>query len=186
MANPPAAPPAGGGNFLTRHGVGSIPNWVTILGAAGILLGVAYWRNRNSSTSSTGTSGTSPTEPADQVPDYIFQDSTTINTPVTVSTGTPVPTQAGPPVVPPKGGTPPPSKPPTKTKPGTKATANWYTVKHGDTLSSIAAKNGTTWQALYAYNTNPKNRDPQAISEIKGRGPNLLVAGEKILIPPKG
>ena len=44
-----------------------------------------------------------------------------------------------------------------------------YTVKHGDTLSGIAAKYGTTYQKLAAYNgiTNP----------------NLIFAGQKIRIP---
>lgn len=47
-----------------------------------------------------------------------------------------------------------------------------YTVKSGDTLSDIAAKYGTTYQKLAAYNgiTNP----------------NLIHVGQKIKIPEKG
>lgn len=46
-----------------------------------------------------------------------------------------------------------------------------YIVKSGDTLSGIAAKYGTTYQKLAAYN-NISN-------------PNLIVVGQKILIPGK-
>lgn len=46
-----------------------------------------------------------------------------------------------------------------------------YIVKSGDTLSGIAAKYGTTYQKLAAYN-NISN-------------PNLIVIGQKILIPGK-
>lgn len=46
-----------------------------------------------------------------------------------------------------------------------------YIVKSGDTLSGIATKYGTTYQKLAAYN-NISN-------------PNLIVVGQKILIPGK-
>lgn len=44
-----------------------------------------------------------------------------------------------------------------------------YTVKAGDTLSGVAAKYGTTWQVLAAYN---------GIED-----PNLILVGQKIKIP---
>lgn len=64
-------------------------------------------------------------------------------------------------------------------------------VKHGDTLSSIAKKYGTTWQALYKYNTTTAakggaGRPTSTIATLLKRGPNLLYANETILIPPKG
>jgi LysM repeat protein len=77
----------------------------------------------------------------------------------------------------------PPGKPPVKGAPKPRAT---YTVKHGDTLSGIAKKYGTTWQALFKYNTTPGVRPADTERELKKRGPNLLYANEKILIPPKG
>lgn len=47
-----------------------------------------------------------------------------------------------------------------------------YTVKRGDTLSGIAAKYGTTYQELAAYN---------GISN-----PNIISMGQKIKIPGTG
>lgn len=47
-----------------------------------------------------------------------------------------------------------------------------YTVQPGDTLSGIAASNGTTWQALYAAN-----------QPVIGDNPNLLYAGEQLTLP---
>lgn len=64
--------------------------------------------------------------------------------------------------------------PPSATKPTTPATTNGdtvYTVKSGDTLSAIAAKYGTTYQKLAAYN---------GISN-----PNVIHVGQKIKIPGK-
>ena len=61
-----------------------------------------------------------------------------------------------------------------------------YTVKHGDTLTGIAKRYGTTWQALFKYNTTPGVRPASTENTLKKRGPNLLYAGETILIPPRG
>jgi LysM repeat protein len=80
------------------------------------------------------------------------------------------------------GGGKPPGKPPTGT-PKPRAT---YVVKRGDTLSKIAKNYGTTWPMLFKYNTTPGVRSPETIANLKKRGPNLLYANEKILIPPKG
>jgi hypothetical protein len=46
------------------------------------------------------------------------------------------------------------------------------TVVNGDTLSSIAAQVGSTWQALYAANE----------AEV-GSNPNLIYAGEHLVVP---
>lgn len=94
----------------------------------------------------------------------------------------------GPPWHPPTGGgAKPPSsgggKPPTKGAPKPRAT---YTVKHGDNLSKIAAKYGTTADALFKYNTTPGVRPAETEATLKKRGKNLIYSGEKILIPPKG
>lgn len=45
-----------------------------------------------------------------------------------------------------------------------------YKVKKGDTLSKIAARNGTTWQALHKMNPNIKN-------------PNMIFVGQNIHTP---
>ncbi|MER5178092.1 transglycosylase family protein [Streptomyces sp. NPDC002896] len=44
-----------------------------------------------------------------------------------------------------------------------------YTVKRGDTLSSIAAKHDTSWRAVYAAN-----------KAVIGDDPNLIVPGQKL------
>jgi LysM repeat protein len=44
-----------------------------------------------------------------------------------------------------------------------------YTVKRGDTLSSIAAKHGTSWRAVYAAN-----------KAVIGDDPNLIVPGQRL------
>jgi LysM repeat protein len=56
-------------------------------------------------------------------------------------------------------------------------------VKKGDTLSAIAAKYHTTWQALWKWNTTKGNRPASTIATLLGRGPNDLVVGEEIDIP---
>lgn len=79
------------------------------------------------------------------------------------------------------GGHKPPTGPSGPPKP-----RSTYVVKHGDTLSGIAKKYGTSWQALFKYNTTSGVRPAETIATLKKRGPNLLYANEKILIPPKG
>ncbi|MBA2949960.1 LysM peptidoglycan-binding domain-containing protein [Streptomyces himalayensis] len=44
-----------------------------------------------------------------------------------------------------------------------------YTVKRGDTLSSIAAKHGTSWRAVYAAN-----------KAVIGGDPDLIVPGQRL------
>lgn len=48
----------------------------------------------------------------------------------------------------------------------------YYTVQGGDSLRSIAAKLGTTWQMLYSLN-----------SDVIGPNPNVLFHGQKLLKP---
>lgn len=87
--------------------------------------------------------------------------------------------------------TPPTTNPPVVTPPdngGTTPTKKpdiQYRVKPGDTLSGIAAKYGTTWQALWAYNTTTGVRPAATIATLKKRGPNLLYSNELILVPQK-
>lgn len=173
-------------NFLTRK-VGPMPMWVWMGGAVLVLLIFSVYRNNqaaNTANSAAASSTTDSTVPADQVPDYINQIYTTVNTPpVNVTTGAPAgtPTSTTPPVTTPtRGGspTPPPPRRPVSAPMS-------YTVKHGDTLSSIASRYGTTWQALWTYNTTSGNRPASTIATLKKRGPSLLYAGETILIPQK-
>ncbi|WP_432138554.1 MULTISPECIES: transglycosylase family protein [unclassified Streptomyces] len=46
-----------------------------------------------------------------------------------------------------------------------------YTVRAGDTLSAIAASNGTTWQRLYAANR-----------AVIGADPDLIVPGQRLVL----
>lgn len=67
------------------------------------------------------------------------------------------------------GGAVTPSPAPTPA-PATQAAAGEYTIVSGDTLSGIAARYGTTWQALYALNTD------------RISNPNRIFAGQKIRV----
>ncbi|MFG3204692.1 transglycosylase family protein [Streptomyces sp. NPDC048192] len=46
-----------------------------------------------------------------------------------------------------------------------------YTVREGDTLSTIAARHGTTWQRIYAAN-----------KKVIGDDPNLIVPGQRLAL----
>ena len=50
-----------------------------------------------------------------------------------------------------------------------------YSVQPGDTLGSIAASSGTTWQAVYAANRT-----------VIGGDPNVIDTGEQLLLPASG
>lgn len=179
---------------MWKKKLGPLPAW----GWGGILLGAAllwsFGRNRASGKDSTGdaTDGTeAETVPSDQVPDFISQVYTTVNNNMPAPTAPPpTSTQPAPvttpPVSPPKTTTPPPKTTPAKPapKPAPKKPLQ-YKVKSGDTLSSIAKKYGTTWQALWTFNTTKGNRPDSTIATLKKRGPNLLYSGETILVPQK-
>ncbi len=182
-------------NLLTTKW-GPLPVWAW----AGIALALAYLYSKYKASTSTASSTAASTGTGDDssetdavAPQFVIENNmpaasvgTTASTPVTTP-AQPTP----PPVVTPPGKTPapptttkPPTTPPKKTTPAPKATD--YTVKAGDTLTSIAAKYKVKGGAeeLYTYNTTPGVRDASAIATIKKRGPNLLEVGEEILIPP--
>jgi len=50
-----------------------------------------------------------------------------------------------------------------------------YTVQPGDTLGTIAASNGTTWQAVYAANRT-----------VIGGDPNVIAVGEQLVLSASG
>lgn len=183
---------------MWKKKAGPLPMW----GWGGLGLGAALvysFVKRGKSTGDSTDTGSQPTDtgtvPSDQVPDFISQVYTTVNNAAPeapaappsppappVKTTLPAPVSA-PPIAPPKAVNPiahPVA--PVKT---TAAKATSYKVKHGDSLSSIAKKYGTTWQALWAYNTTAGVRPADTIKTLKSRGPNLLYSGETILIPPK-
>lgn len=178
---------------MWKKKAGPLPmwGWGAIILAAALLWSLGQSRAAaKSSADDTSTTGSEvQTVPADQVPDFISQVySTTINnlpspagTPPPADTTTP-PTKTAPPVSPPKVTTP---KPPPKVTPAAPKKPVSYKVKSGDTLSSIAKKYGTTWQALWTYNTTAGVRPADTIKTLKSRGPNLLYSGETILIPQK-
>jgi nucleoid-associated protein YgaU len=76
---------------------------------------------------------------------------------------------------------PPPNNPPPPPTSGTVPPHSTYTVKRGDTLSSIAKKYKTSWQTI--WNFNLKYRSPATIATLKARGPNLIFAGQTFWIP---
>lgn len=190
--------------FLTKK-AGALPVWGWAL--LGLILAYAYSRYQSNKATKADNATTSAStvagEPNTSPPEFVIEENlppgaptdVTVNTPVTVSPPgmAPAPPVGGghhPPVgepPPPVRGTgpspaptPPHAGPPSP--PGRKEPIV-YRVVHGDTLSSIAARYHTTWQALWAYNTTPGNRPASTIATLKQRGPNLIYAGEEILIP---
>ncbi|NUP38964.1 MAG: LysM peptidoglycan-binding domain-containing protein [Streptomyces sp.] len=177
---------------------GPLPVWAWSL--IGLALAWLYAKYRSGQQAkqaqqqqdSTG-SGTDA-QSQDVAPQFIIENNmpgvgapTTPSAPVTAPTPPSTPTPPGKTPNPPTTGKP---KPPPKKKPPTPKEPTQYKVKHGDTLSSIAARHKNpktgkpyTWQQLWEYNTTPGNRPASTIATLKKRGPNLLYANETILIP---
>jgi LysM repeat protein len=59
--------------------------------------------------------------------------------------------------------------------PTTASNTDNYTVQSGDSLSAIAAQNGTDWQTLYALNQD----------HLRSGNPDVIYAGEQLILPPK-
>lgn len=188
-----------GSPFMRK--LGPMPVWAWMAIALALAIVYSMWsKNKEAATAAatTGNTGTETQQTADQTPPFIIQNYTTYpgGPATTTTTTTPPPTggattlpgsQTGPATLPPTKsvGAPPatvsvPKSSSTTTTP--KYTA--YVVKAGDTLSSIAAKYHTTWQALWDYNIGSSSpHSKAAIAELKSRGPKLLYTGETIYIP---
>lgn len=186
----------GGIGETLKSKLGPLPVWVwTLLGTIALALVLINRKNKESDTSKAAADQTnsdlgSAAELANmftvaglmpyQGGDVYINTTTEQNPPPSKPKPTPLPapveTKPKPPSTP-----KPPGKPTTPPKP-----AATYKVKKGDTLSGIAKKYGTTWQALFKYNTTKGVRPDSTIATLKKRGPNLLYSGETILIPPKG
>ncbi len=191
------AEPVPSKNLLMRKW-GPFQVWVYALAGLVAAWLIAKWRASQAAKASTSeqadTADATTSESEQVAPQFIIENNmpagvgapTTPQAPVIT---TPVP----PPVVTPPGKSPnPPTttpvKPPVKKPPAktpVKKAPVTYVVKHGDTLSAIAKKYHTTVDALWKYNTTTGNRPADTIKTLKQRGPDLLFAGEKILIPQK-
>lgn len=185
------------GNFITQKW-GPVPVWVWALGGLVLAWAFAKYRDLKSAAAAAtpaAAPGTTASAESQQVaPQFLIENNlppegpVNVTVPITGIPSTPVtpPVTPEPPVVTPPTTTPQPpttnKPPPPPPKPGPKAPLE-YKVVHGDTLSSIAARHHTTWQKLFTYNTTPGVRPAKTIQTLKQRGPNLLYAGETILIP---
>lgn len=183
---------AGERNLLTSKW-GPLPVWAW----SGIGLVAAWlfakWRDsrapkKQDAGQDTGTADAAQSEAV--APQFIIENNMPampagVGAPTTPSAPVTLPAPVPPVVTPPGTGPHPPTPGPHKPTPTTPKKPTAYKVKHGDTLSAIAKRNGTTWQALWEYNTTPGNRPASTIATLKKRGPNLLFAGETILIPEK-
>lgn len=187
---------AQGEHSLLTSKWGPLPVWAW--GAIGLVVAwlIAKWQSSRASKSDKSQADTADladTSESEQVaPQFIIENNMPAGVGAPTTPQAPVPPPSTTPVVTPPGTSPgPPSlpwthpKPKPKPKPPAKKPAKEYVVKHGDTLSAIAKRYGTTWQALWTYNTTAGNRPADTIKTLKSRGPNLLYAGEKILIPQK-
>lgn len=186
---------AGGGNVFTRK-LGPAPMWLWMLGGLGAALAFTALRGGKAKKEAPAEpQDTGGTQTASQTPPFIIQNYPGVGVPgpqgpagATGATGA-----TGPPATPPatptppmQGGNPPSAGTPVSLppKPVTPKAPLEYRVKPGDTLSSIAAKYGTTWQAIWNYNIDPAHGRPAStIATLKQRGPNLLFSNELILIP---
>jgi LysM repeat protein len=186
-------------SMITYKVGGKVPVWVIALGLLVLAWLYAKWRSDKASSSDTGKADTadatgSDSESEQVAPQFIIENNMPASAgapatpPSTPVTQPPVP----PPVTTLPGTTPnPPVITPTKPTTPAKPTAPAkkppikYVVKHGDTLSAIAKKYKTTAAALFTYNTTAGVRPAATIKTLKARGPNLLYAGETILIPQK-
>lgn len=74
----------------------------------------------------------------------------------------------------------PPVKPPVTNHEPAKPASGTYTVKRGDTLIKIAARNKTTWQKIMAANPPAKNGRTADFHIVRA---NLIFSGQKIRIP---
>lgn len=96
--------------------------------------------------------------------------------PVSVQPPTSTPGPTKPPEEPPKDNPPPPKEDSNKTPPH-------YTViaDRGDSISSIAAHYGKSWQEVWNFNLKYRSKATQAI--MRSRGPNLIFKGTRIWVP---
>lgn len=104
-ARPAASPARGGGNVFTRK-LGPLPMWVWLLISAAVVLGYAYWKNRQQAAQATTQTATGTD--ASQVPQFVNQTYTTVIPPLTP--GPPPPGPRGPAGPPGKAG--PAGRPP--------------------------------------------------------------------------
>jgi hypothetical protein len=199
-------PVAPSSDFLTQK-AGILPIW----GWGAVGLGAAYAYSRYKANKAGQGNGTTDTtnsagESTSSAPEFIIENNEpaggwgSVSVPVIITTPAPVPvttppgTGTGPPTNKPPihGGNPPhgpgavggqpPARKPTP-KPVAKAPIA-YKVQHGDSLSSIAAKYHTTWQALWSFNTGAQSpHSAQAKATLLKQGPNLIYAGQTIYIP---
>lgn len=187
-------------NFLTSK-LGPAPVYVWAGGALGAALLYSRLRGAKQQAAAQQPTSTAANEPSGTVPQFIIEN----QLPAYGAPSAPIspPSAAPPAVVPPGSSTTPPyagGHPPVGASgtsfvapPGTSPTpsgptqlpASWYKVVAGDSLGSIAARNGTTAEKIYQYNTTPGNRSAESIATIRQRGPNLIYAGESLLIPPR-
>lgn len=191
---------AGASRSLLQQKWGPAPVWLWALGGLVVAYVYAQWRDsKNAAAAAQGAQETYPIasvtglgaadgESQIAAPQFIIQ-----NQIPTIPVATPIIVNPPPPTGPPTT-TPPTTNPPVVTPPpatggggGTTPPKQpiQYRVKPGDTLSGIASKYGTTWQALWAYNTTPGVRPAATIATLKKRGPDLLYSNELILVPPK-
>ena len=68
---------SGGGNVFTRH-IGPLPMWAWTAIVGAVIVGYAWWKNRQAGAS---TSSTSSTANASQVPQFVNQTYTTVTPP---------------------------------------------------------------------------------------------------------
>ncbi len=207
VGRPAAAGGGASGNIFMRK-LGPAPLWLWMAGGLGIALGIALWRSNQKKAQAAATTAppsSAANGTANQTPPFIIQ-----NYPGSTVAGPPGPAgpagPAGSPAVTPiwSGGAvrpgpvtlPPPTAPPAAPSspppPAPSATPTQprrYTVQPGDNLSRIAQRfgipggNATGWKLLWSYNSNTGNRSAAGLPPMRSGNPNLIYAGEVVLVP---
>jgi hypothetical protein len=163
-AAPPAAPRGGGGNVFTRK-IGPMPMWAWVAIIAAVLIGYAYWRNKQSAASSSTAATAATGTDASQVPQFVNQTYTTVTPPVAGPPPPPAPPEAS-------GGTQVPG--------GAQIPGHHVVTATGtETLAQIAKKYGTSPADIISFTKNHKTHisatESKFLQKGKGRVPRGLV-----------
>lgn len=198
-------PDAPSGSFLTQK-AGPLPVYAWAGAGLGVALLISRFRTAKAGAAGQQDQATAYSSYANQpegtIPQFIIQNQLPYvpSAPVaTVPTAPPVVVGPGRSVTPPITHTPPPeiisaagaAASAAQAAAGAAATRaatparqpQWYTIQHNDNYSSIASRFGTTADAIFKYNTTPGNRSAESIAKFRNQGPNLIYAGQTLLIP---
>jgi LysM repeat protein len=151
----PERPARGGGNVFTTK-LGPLPMWAWAAIASAVLIGWAYYRNKQAASATAANSSAGASTPASDIPQFVNQTYTTVTpptvtAPTTVNVSTPAPGASLGTTTPiltpglPATAKPVAPRPSAVSEPIFNAS---YTVLKGETLASVAKKYGISREQL--------------------------------------